>query len=280
MARFWRIAAPLIALALLAAAQRPASQSEVDLELVLAVDVSMSMNADELAFQRQGYLEALSNPDIVEAMLTTGSGRVAITYMEWAGEEHAQFVVPWMLIDSRESARAFVKKLTAEDPVRVDRTSISNALIKAGAAFGDNEWQGLRRVIDISGDGPNNAGEHLPAARDRLVEEGITVNGLALQVEGAPLGLGIDYLEDYYRACVTGGSGSFVMSVRNWSQFSRALQLKLLQEITGLPRERPMLQRADYDPIKGIAPKSAKPVDCQIGEKIWNRFMRQYNAID
>lgn len=260
-------------------------EKEIDLELVLAVDVSMSMNPEEISLQRQGYLDAFSDRTVVDAILTTGSGRVAVTYMEWAGKEHVRFAVPWMLIDSHESAARFVEALKGDTPTRVDRTSISNALAQAGAAFDANDWHGLRRIIDISGDGPNNEGERLPRIRDELVASGITINGLAVMVEGAPLGMGIDNLDEYYRQCVTGGSGSFVLSVRNWAHFSRALELKLLQEITGTsvpggqwPEYDWMLQPvpAQHVPQSRYTFAKDRPVDCEIGERIWRRFMETF----
>ena len=269
----------------LAAASDYDWEKEIDLELVLAVDVSMSMNPQEISLQRQGYLDAFSNEAVVEAILMTGSGRVAVTYMEWAGKEHVRFAVPWMLIDSHESAKRFVEALKGDTPSRVDRTSISNALTQAGAAFDANDWHGLRRIIDISGDGPNNEGERLPGIRDELVARGITINGLAVMVEGAPLGMGIDNLDEYYRHCVTGGSGSFVLSVRNWAHFARALELKLLQEITGTTKPMWQWPEAEWmlQPVPAqVVPQSRysfakdRPIDCEIGERIWRRFMETF----
>lgn len=280
--RYLRFVAVLACAGVLLGASSPESDREVDLELVLAVDVSMSMNAEEISIQRRGYLDAFAKDSLIEAILNNGSGRVAVTYMEWAGKEHVRFVVPWMLIDSRAAARRFVEALAGDTPSRVDRTSISNALAHAGEAFEQNRWDGLRRIIDVSGDGPNNEGDRLPAIRDSLVEDGIVINGLAVMIDGAPLGMGIDNLDEYYRACVTGGPGSFVMTVSDWSQFATALELKLLQEITGMPlppdlaQARPEFMPAQYFPPSKYGYAKDRPVDCHIGEKIWQRFMETF----
>jgi hypothetical protein len=235
----------------------------VDLELVLAVDVSMSMDPDEIALQRKGYIEAFRSPEVVRAILETGEGRVAVTYMEWAGHRFSRFAVPWQLIDSVESAARFVEMLEADEPSRVDRTSISAALTTAAASFEGNGYRGKRKVIDVSGDGPNNDGETLPAMRDELVAEGIVINGLAIMAKPAPYGLGIDDLDEYYRQCVTGGNASFVLAIRDWGQFSRAIRYKLLQEITGAepPARLWRVRQEEYD--------------CRIGEKIWADFQRK-----
>lgn len=245
----------------------------VDVELVLAVDISMSMDEDEIGLQRRGYLEAFRSPDLIEAIRANGLGRIAITYMEWAGTGQTRFVVPWRLIDSPEAMARFADELERAQPGRIDRTSISGALAAAGDAFAANGFEGRRRIIDISGDGPNNDGEALPAMRDRLVADGIVINGLALMVKPGSQGLGIDNLDEYYRACVTGGSGSFVLAVRDWRQFPRALKLKLLQEIAVPPAATPepgsRLHQAQY---------ADDAVDCEIGEKIWRDFIDRFGG--
>ncbi len=242
----------------------PALANErVDLELVLAVDVSMSMDADEINLERRGYIEAFRSPQTVAAILQSGEGRIAVTYMEWASENHIRFAVPWQLIDDEASALRFADEIEAIVPTRVDRTSISNALMVAGRAFGDNRWEGARKVIDLSGDGPNNDGNPLPGARDELVAQGVTINGLAVMVKPGSQSLGIDNLDEYYTQCATGGSGAFVLAVRDWSQFPAALRLKLHLEITGA-----------QPPLRPIPAAATTPVDCQIGEKIWQEFLR------
>jgi len=240
------------------------AKEQVDLELVLAVDVSMSMDADEIGLQRQGYVEAFRSPDVIHAILQNGEGKIVVTYMEWAGETHVRFAVPWRLIDSAAAANRFADELEDLVPTRVDRTSISNALAAAGQAIEDNRWEGLRKVIDLSGDGPNNDGVPLPGIRDELVVRGITINGLALMVNPGSQSLGIDNLDEYYAQCAIGGSGSFVLPVRDWSQFSSGLRLKLHLEITGRQL-----------PAQIIPAAVSAPVDCLIGEKIWRDFLRR-----
>ncbi|GIL00956.1 MAG: hypothetical protein BroJett030_08550 [Alphaproteobacteria bacterium] len=261
------------ALALTGQLTGPAMATEpvaVDVELVLAVDISMSMDEDEIGLQRRGYLEAFRSPDLIEAIRSNGLGRIAITYMEWAGIGQIRFVVPWRLIDGPEAMARFADELERAQPGRIDRTSISGALVAASEAFDANGFEGRRRIIDISGDGPNNDGEALPAMRDRLVANGIVINGLALMIKPGSQGFGIDNLDEYYRACVTGGSGSFVLAVRDWRQFPRALKLKLLQEIADPPPEPgPRLHQAQY---------ADDEVDCEIGEKIWRDFIDRFGG--
>jgi hypothetical protein len=249
--------------AMLAPAEVHASE-RVDLELVLAVDVSMSMDAREIDLQRQGYVRAFRSSEVIGSILQNGEGRIAVTYMEWAGDTHVRFAVPWRLIDSETAAGGFADELENLTPTRVDRTSISNALAAAARAFEDNQWDGARKVIDLSGDGPNNEGDPLPRIRDELVAQGVTINGLALMINPGSKSLGIDNLDEYYTQCATGGPGAFVLAVRNWSQFPDALRLKLHLEITG--RQLP----AQFTPV------SLPPlVDCQVGEKIWRDFLRR-----
>ncbi len=270
----WLVRAAILLL-LLPSATATWAENKVDLELVLAVDVSMSMDADEAGLQRRGYVEAFSSPEIVAAMLQSGTGRVALTYVEWAGERHAHVVVPWMLIASPDDARRFVELLKAGHPTRVDRTSISAALTVAGSLFDGNGFEGERKVIDISGDGPNNQGDPLPNIRDELVDRGVVINGLALMVNPGSQQLGIDNLDEYYRECVAGGFGSFVLPVREWKLFAGALRLKLFQEITGIaPVVRPPLHRAAFSATdKGS-------FDCEVGEKIWLNFQKRFGIRD
>ncbi|MFZ1815281.1 MAG: DUF1194 domain-containing protein [Rhizobiaceae bacterium] len=261
--------------ALLVWSALPANAITVDLELVLAVDVSMSMDPSEVALQREGYMEALGSREVIEAILQNGEGRIAITYMEWAGQSHSRFAVPWTLIDSPEAALHFLKRLAMSPPSRVDRTSISSALLAAGQSFEDNGFEGYRRVIDISGDGPNNQGDALPGIRNWLVDQGIVINGLALMYKKGSRNFGIDNLDDYYRNCVAGGHGSFVLPVRTRQGFALALKRKLLQEITN----RQLPNAVETPRFLSVSmPVSTGDFDCQVGEKIWKRFIDQFGG--
>ncbi len=254
----------LLAASLLALPAPPARAGApvyVDVELVLAVDISYSMDFDELALQREGYIAALTSADFINALRGGAHGKIALTYLEWAGTHEQTVVVPWTLIDSKASAEAFAAKLSAAPVRRTYRTSISGGLIFSAAQFGSAEFKGLRRVIDISGDGTNNQGPLIEPTRDEIVAKGIVINGLPLQLK-APTGsmLDIPELHVYYEDCVVGGPGSFVIPVRSRDQFINAVRQKLVLEVSGIT-----------PPSIAKAIPAAKPprVSCTIGEQMW-----------
>jgi len=262
----------LVAFTLVAGLLSSAARAEemADLELVLAVDISRSMDREEQIIQRDGYVQAFRSPDVINAILGGGLGRISVTYMEWASETATQVVVPWTLIDSRESAFAFADQLAQRMPSRLSRTSISGAILASGTLFGKGAWRGVRRVIDVSGDGPNNNGGPVEAARDMLVSQGIVINGLPLLVREDPYGMSIRNLDDYYYDCVIGGTGSFMIAVRDWEGFAEAVRRKLVLEIAG---REPMLIPAAM-PVAAAADRPK--VDCMIGEKLWMQRMRDW----
>ncbi|MEX0281758.1 MAG: DUF1194 domain-containing protein [Arenibacterium sp.] len=235
---------------------------EVDIELFLAVDVSRSMSPYELEIQRRGYAEALTSPRVIEAITGGMIGRIAITYVEWAGSQSQTVIIPWTLIDEQSDATAIAERLTAFFSEALRRTSISEALIYAADSFETNAFNGLRRVIDISGDGPNNQGRPVLAARDDVLARRITINGLPLMtVDEISLRWGIPDLDVYYTNCVIGGPGAFVVPVLSWDQFAEAVERKLVLEISNLAP--PIRPSASIVQIQGY--------DCLIGEKIWQR---------
>jgi hypothetical protein len=212
---------------------------EVDLALVMAVDVSRSMNDRELRAQRDGYANALRHPDIASSIETGAHGRIAVAYMEWAGPDYQKVIVPWTVLATREDAIAFADVLSAKPPTSGAGTSISGGLAAAAVLFAKGGWIGARRVIDVSGDGPNNAGAPIAPVRDLLLDNGITINGLAMALPGhghADLtdGFGPGNLEAYYEACVVGGPDAFVISVDDIDQFGEAIRRKLVSEIAAL----------------------------------------------
>lgn len=250
-----------IALSLLFAAPLAAQERvEVDIELVLAVDVSRSMSPMELEIQRKGYAAALSSDEVFGAIGGGMIGRIAITYVEWAGSHSQTVIVPWTLIETTEQADAVADTLSGFFMEGMRRTSISEALVYAADSFELNRFDGLRRVIDVSGDGPNNMGRPLLAARDDVLSRGIVINGLPLMTQDDfSSRWGIDDLDAYYTNCVIGGPGAFVIPVTTWDQFAEAVRRKLVLEIAGTiapERERVM-------PANGY--------DCLVGEKLWQR---------
>lgn len=224
----------------------------VDVELVLAVDVSRSMDAEEFSLQRAGYVEAIRHPDFVAAVRAGLNGRIAITYFEWAGTVRAESLVRWQVLDGPESAQAFAAALAARPFGGYTGTSISGALDYGSGLFDDNPVSGSRRVIDVSGDGPNNIGLPVTGARDRAVSAGIVVNGLPIIIRPSPTFSDIDR---YYAACVIGGPGSFMLPIRSAEEFATAIRRKLILEVSGA------------SPPASLIPAADEPVDCLKGER-------------
>jgi len=225
----------------------------VDVELVLAVDISRSMDSEEFALQRAGYVAALRHPDFIKAVRAGQHGRIALTYFEWAGTVREETQVPWQVIDSIETAEAFAKALENR-PVRSFRgTSISSALTYGTSLFASNSFEGYRRVIDISGDGPNNLGLPVVMARDAALMDGITVNGLPILIRPS---FTVRELDRYYAECVTGGPGSFVLPIKQASEFATAIRRKLILEVSGTPL-----------PGRVIPAQGQQPMDCERGER-------------
>lgn len=234
----------------------------VDVELVLAVDVSYSMDLDELALQREGYIAAVTSPEFLQALRLGPHGRIAIAYVEWAGADEQKLVVDWTLIGSPAEARAFADAISRAPLRRVYRTSISSAMTFGAELMEGNGIRGLRRVIDISGDGTNNQGPLVDVTRDAVVARGITINGLPLMLKEASGSLlDIGDLDVYYEDCVIGGPGAFVIPVRGTHEFADAIKTKLVLEIAGiLPPPAPLLR-----PASAAEPR----VSCSIGERMW-----------
>jgi len=242
----------------------------VDVALVLAVDVSRSMSAEELALQRKGYAAAISDPAVVRAVGQGLHRRIALTMFEWANDAHAREIVPWTVIERQEDAEAFADAVLADTSYGQRRTSISGAIRHASRLLLDVPFAAERLVIDISGDGPNNQGVTVTRARDLAVEAGFVINGLPLMTTGGFGGqFNIPDLDAYYRHCVIGGPGSFVIPVNGWDQFPEAVRRKLVLEIGG---------GAPVQPPRAIPAQITfgEPYDCLVGEKIWRRLRQQF----
>jgi hypothetical protein len=234
----------------------------VDVELILAVDVSYSMDMDELALQREGYAQAIISKEFLQALKSGPNGRIAVTYFEWAASTDQKIIIPWRLIDGPETADAVANEILKTPIRRASRTSISGAINFAMPLFDENPHRGLRRVIDISGDGPNNNGMPVTTARDAALEKGIVINGLPIMVkEPSYSTMDIDNLDFYYEDCVIGGPGAFVVTIKDRDKFKEAIRTKLLLEVAGRTPERPVVPAA--------APAKEARVNCLIGEKIW-----------
>jgi hypothetical protein len=224
----------------------------VDVELVLAVDVSYSMDMDELALQREGYAQAIVSKEFLQALKSGPNGRISVTYFEWAASTDQKIVIPWRLIDGPETADAVANEIIKTPIRRASRTSISGAINFAMPLFDENPRRGLRRVIDISGDGPNNNGAPVLIARDAALEKGIVINGLPIMVkEPSYSTMDIDNLDLYYEDCVIGGPGAFVVTIKDRDKFKEAIRTKLLLEVAG--RTRPGAARQLHDRREDLA---------------------------
>jgi len=239
-----------------------AADRTVDLELVLAVDVSGSMDEDEHQLQRQGYVQAFRHPGVIQVITSGFHGRIAVTYFEWAGPGGQDITVPWTEIHDAASANAFADVLARKPRAYIRGTSISDGLLFGAGLFAGNGFKAPRRVIDVSGDGANNMGLPVEEARDRVVAQGITINGLPLMLKHYAIGTA--GLDQYFKDCVIGGTGAFVVPVKEEIGMAKAIRRKLILEIAGV-RQIPRL-------IPAAGPAKA---DCMIGEKwrqSWDDF--------
>jgi hypothetical protein len=242
--------------------KRVAGTVDVDVELVLAVDISYSMDLDELAMQRDGYVEALTSTEFLNALKQGMHGRVAVTYVEWAGVIDQKVVVPWRLIDGPASSQAVAAEIQKAPIRRAYRTSISGVLGFVAPLFEGSGFRGIRRVIDVSGDGTNNQGPLVTVTRDEVLAKGITINGLPIMFKRPNAStMDIPNLDVYYEDCVIGGPGAFVVPIREREKFKDAIRTKLVLEIAGLqPAPRVIPAAAD-------APR----ISCTIGERMWQQ---------
>jgi hypothetical protein len=222
----------------------PGKTVPVDLELVLAVDVSRSIDADEFELQRQGYARAIVNPTVLSAIQTGSIGAIAVAYVEWSGADQQRTVVDWALIHDPASAQDFAAAILAAPRSFAAYTSISGAIDYAVRLFENNRFEGSRQVIDVSGDGSNNSGRPVWLARDAAIEVGITINGLAIINDRPnPFSRPEPKLDDYYKENVVGGTGAFVVIAEDFTSFSSAILSKLIKEIAAAPPSPPTAAR-------------------------------------
>jgi hypothetical protein len=224
--------------AMLPAAPSRAEES-VDLLLVLAVDVSRSIDDDEARLQREGYRSAVTDVRVLEAIQSGMTGAIAVAYVEWAGSDYQRLVIPWTRIGSPVEARAWAEELEKAPRVALSWTSISGGLDFSMRTLSESPFEGTRRVIDVSGDGVNNSGLAVEQVRDRLVAQGITINGLPIMNDRPTFGRPSPMpLDQYYRESVIGGDGAFLIAAEDFTSFGNAVRRKLVREIAGRPGPR------------------------------------------
>ena len=249
-------------------ADKNAGAIAVDVELVIAVDVSYSMDPEEQALQREGYVQALTSREFLQALREGANGKVAITYFEWAGEFDQKIIMPWRLIEGPESADSVAAEIAAAPYRRASRTSISGGLKFAKPLFDHSGYRGLRRVVDVSGDGANNSGPPVAPTRDDVLAAGITINGLPIMLKRPLRGsIDIENLDVYYEDCVIGGPGAFVVPIHERKQFIEATRTKLVLEISG------------REPEPRVVPASSQSprISCTIGETMWRERWGGYD---
>jgi hypothetical protein len=227
----------LAALPALAAAKiAHANEEPVDVLLVLAVDVSRSIDEDEAKLQREGFRTAMADPRVVSAIRSGTLGAIAVCYLEWASADYQRIVIPWTRIDGQAAADAWAERLAAAPRVSMNWTSISGAIEASMRALSDAPFEGTRKVIDVSGDGVNNSGAPVTLLRDMAVEAGITINGLPILNDRSPFGRPPNMtLDQYFVDFVIGGPGAFMIPADDFVAFQSAVLRKLIREISGRP---------------------------------------------
>lgn len=243
-----------------------ANEVAVDLELVLAVDTSFSMDHEEQRLQLDGYVLAFRHPEVLAALRSGLHRRIAVAFVEWGGVGFQRIKVDWTLVEDEASANAFADRLDERQLISLPRTSIADAISYSAALFDGNGYAGTRRVIDVSGDGPNNQGIAVTEARDSAISNGVTINGLPILLRpGEPAGyFDLENLDVYYQDCVIGGPASFTVPVYDTKNFAEAIRKKLILEMAG---RAPELVPAQFS----LTP--APRIDCLIGEKLWQQWL-------
>jgi hypothetical protein len=234
-----RLGKALLVLIFAAVAAFPAAAvaaEKVDLLLVLAADVSRSVDSGKFQLQRDGYAAAICDPRVLEAINSGRNGRIGVSFVEWSGSGSQRVLIDWTGIGNAEQAKGFGDHLLEAPRSFADRTSISGAIDFSMGQLAKAPFESERRTIDVSGDGTNNAGRDVTLARDEALAQGVTINGLVILSE-TPLAWNPDHtnpqggLDNYYRTHVVGGTGAFVIVAENFASFGQAIIKKLIAEI-------------------------------------------------
>src|SRR6185312_14335673 len=229
--RLAQIAGSIIAL-LACSSAAPAAQQQVDVKLVLATDVSRSIDDDEARLEREGTAEAFLSPDVIKAIQNGALGKIAVALLDFSSPDDNKIVIDWQIVHDRASAAALAGLIRNAPRTPGRRTSISSALELGSLLLetSEKDIMATRRIIDVSGDGPNNDGNPMREVHDKIIAQGIVVNGLPVMDDN-----GNGYFPDldkYYAACVAGGRGSFVVPVHSFRDFGLAMRHKLILEIS------------------------------------------------
>jgi Protein of unknown function (DUF1194) len=242
------------------------AQTAADLQLVLAVDASGSVDPVRFELQKRGYVAAFRHARVLQAIRSGPNQAIAVTMVQWTGPMLQVQVVGWTLVGDEESAAALAAAIErAPRQLFGGGTSISGAIDYATTLFPRSPFRAIRRVIDVSGDGPNNAGVPVVPVRDELVAQGVVINGLPIMLKLATGFFDLADLDRYYADCVIGGTGAFMIPIKEKSEFQTATRRKLLLEIAGLAPPARL--------IRVQAPAEEQKMDCMVGERQWRRYM-------
>lgn len=253
----------------------------VDLELVIATDVSRSIDPDEALLQREGVVAAFRSPEVIAAIKSGFLGKIAVAYIDYSSRLFNEVVIDWQVIKDKASAAHFTKRLLDAPLSEGRRTSISDAVEQAAQMIEENNFEGTRRVIDVAGDGPNNHGRLVSDVRNDTIAKRITINGLPIvDNQRGPGGrFHLPDLDKYYRGCVIGGIGAFYLVAKDFNDFASAFRKKLIFEIAGISPTVDWAGSTRYHPaLVKVSTHRASPTGyvyekgCDIGERMWERI--------
>lgn len=247
------------------------SGQQVDVALVIATDVSYSVDENEAAFQREGAITAFRDADVVKAIQSGSLGRIAVAYLDFSSYQSNRILVDWRIVHDKASADAFADALAAKPRTLGVQTSISSGLELAERLLDTSGLVASKRLIDVSGDGPNNDGHLVDKVRDEIVAKGIVINGLPIMTPADQFD--VYYLPDldkYYAGCVIGGPGSFIQVAHGFEDLARALRRKLIQEISDAGgHDNPLFVRVAANAWHGSStPRAVYEKGCDIGERM------------
>jgi hypothetical protein len=245
----------------------PGAEQQLDVALVIAVDVSSSMEGEEQGLQREGFIDAFRSTLVHDAIQNGLHGRIAVTYVEWSGVKDQRVLVPWTIIDSPEGAQSFANHLAYQPIRQAGMTSISGVIDYSRKLFEDLGGMPIRRVVDISGDGPNNDGRSVTYARDEATADGVVINGLPIMYKRAPGSKELEDLDLYFKECVIGGMGSFVLPLHDPEQFAMVIRTKIMREIAGIGDRHPLIVPAQLQNMNCLTGERRKQEDLLSQEK-------------
>ena len=268
-----RLGLSVLAAGMLAGSSAGAALSgeHVDIALVINTDVSYSVDENEARFQREGAIAAFRNPDVIKAIQAGSLGRIAVTYLDFSSYSMNKIVAPWHIVHDAASAEAFADLLAIAPRTLGVQTSISSGLEMAEHLLETSGYVATKRVIDVSGDGPNNEGHLVDKVRDEIVAKGIVINGLPIMTPADQFD--VYYLADldkYYAGCVIGGNGAFIQVAHGFEDLARALRRKLILEISDArtPANPLVIKVAASTPRAAAAPHAVYEKGCDIGERM------------